>query len=502
MKSIFGQASEALSTVIEKNSEGLKGHAERTANLAREMAERAGKDEEDCDRVYYAAFLCDAGQEALSCIKVYPFLWETARYVGKKYSEEIPEYSRIITVAKAFDKMINNPDIPPFYVRDYFIRGAGTKYDPVYAKLAVQILDGDTNSGLFEKAVEERQTELVCKNYRDAVTLGIDILQNVTEISFECEAAVAGTETAGFSAPSIILFDSSDGKVQRTQETVDSHKYIEYGEIWFDGHVISTGARNMEVRNITEENAGAENKGEAVYKITACRYEDHLLLQMQGSQKSFEVIVALPSASKSAFLGITGENIHIKNIKVELTDRQTGENDIPRIAEKLNYIDRIESDIPNVQIVKPLAVFTKGIEIKDNLKVYFHAQSLPDANLVWHCPYIILYYSDDEKVYGKNYREYAMIKFDGEENGSNENAENDFIMKKTENFTNWEDWEAHNKAGYECQIEFIKNGNEVTLRTQNKGIYIQNTTKVRNGNKEIFVAFSGDQVALTDIRIR
>jgi hypothetical protein len=48
----------------------------------------------------------------------------------------------------------------------------------------------------------------------------------------------------------------------------------------------------------------------------------------------------------------------------------------------------------------------------------------------------------------------------------------------------------------------MKNGSEVMLRTQNKGIYIQNTTKVRDGNKAIFVAFSGDQVALTDIRIR
>ena len=105
-------------------------------------------------------------------------------------------------------------------------------------------------------------------------------------------------------------------------------------------------------------------------------------------------------------------------------------------------------------------------------------------------------------MHGKNYREYAMIKFDGEENGSNENAENTFLMKKTEIFPGWEEWEELCKAGYECQVDFMKNGSEVMLRTQNKGIYIQNTTKVRDGNKEIFVAFSGDQVALTDIRIR
>ena len=75
-------------------------------------------------------------------------------------------------------------------------------------------------------------------------------------------------------------------------------------------------------------------------------------------------------------------------------------------------------------------------------------------------------------------------------------------MKKTESFTNWKDWEELNKAGYECQIDFFKSGSEVTLRTLNKGILIQNTTKVRNGTKQIYVALTGDQVALTDIRIR
>ena len=136
------------------------------------------------------------------------------------------------------------------------------------------------------------------------------------------------------------------------------------------------------------------------------------------------------------------------------------------------------------------------------MNLFFHAQSLPDANLIWHCPYVILYYSDDKKVYGKNYREYAMIKFDGETNESNRFAENSFIIKKTEAFKNWEEWEVQNKAGYESQIEFFKTGNEVTLRTQNKGIFIQNTTRIKDGPKEIYVALSGDQVALTDIRIR
>ena len=494
MKSIFGQAAEAMASVLERGDGAQKGRLQRIALMSRALASRAGKSEEDCDKVYYAGYCCDAGEEALACVKAFPHLYETAMSVGKDYSESVPEYSRIVTVAKDYDKMINDTTIPAFFVRDYFIREAGRKYDPVYAKIAVQLLDSETNKGAFEKAAEEMNTELVCRNYRDEVTIGIPVLQNVNDITFDCATL---DSDAKFTVPSIILFDSSDVKVQKTRETIASHKYIEYGEAWFDAHCISTAARNMEIKNIVE-NSGTGGH----YKITACRFEDHLLLKMQSPEKSFEVIVALPSASKSAYIGITGENVHIQNIKVEQTNQLTTENDIPRIAEKLNYINRIESDIPNVQIVKPLDVFTQGVEVKNGMKIYFHAQSLPDANLVWHCPYIILYGSEDGKVYGKNYREYAMIKFDGEENGSNENAENEFVMKKTESFTNWEDWEEHNKAGYECMVEFIKNGSEVMLRTHSKGIFIQNTTKVRNGNKEIFVAFSGDQVALTDIRIR
>ena len=178
------------------------------------------------------------------------------------------------------------------------------------------------------------------------------------------------------------------------------------------------------------------------------------------------------------------------------------ENEIPRIAEKLNFINRISSDMPNVQIVRPLCDYTKGVLVKDKMKLFFHTQSLPDANLIWHCPFVILYNSEDKKPFGINYHEYAVVKFDGEDNGSNEFAENNILVRKTEDFVNWEEWALQNKAGYECQIEFFKKGNEIIFKTQNKGVYIQNTTVIKDGSKDVFVALSGDQVALTDIRIR
>lgn len=488
MQSIFSQLALAFA-----NTHNL---SENAAQIAREIAKRSGKSEDDCDKVYYSALLYNAGHEALSCIKDYPFLSETALYVGKDYDESIPVFSRIITVAIDYDKMIHDPSIPPFFVRDHFLREGGRKYDPVFSNIAVHILDEGTKNGSFETYSHKLETELICKEYRENVSTGITLEKNIKNISFN---SIPLEKDKSFSAPSIILFDSYDKQVQTTQESINSNKYLEYGEVWFDAHVISTGVRNIEIRNITDS---PKDGKEGSYKITVCRYEDHLLLKLLSAQKAFEVIVALPSASKSAYLSITGENACISNIKVEQTEQISQENDIPRIAEKLNFIDRIESDIPNVQIVKPLEAFTKGVEISDKMNLFFHAQSLPDANLIWHCPYIILYYSDDKKVYGKDYREYAMIKYDGETNDSSEFAENSLIMKKTETFKNWEEWELQNKAGYESQIEFFKNGNEITLRTQNKGIFIQNTTKLKDGTKEVYVALSGDQVALTDIRIR
>lgn len=493
INAFYEEACAAYAHTIETKDDETKGRCLRTAQIARRIAQKAEMSEEDCDRIYFAAYLSDANADALACIKEHPYLGETTKYVGQRYNKDLPVYARLITVAKAYERMIHDPSIPTFYVRETFIREAGAKFDPLFAKLAFQILDEQTKAGEFIEAASQMQTELTCTDYRDSISTGIFVSQNVTDITFECSTLEADKP---FSDPSIVLFDSFDAQVKNTPEEIDAHKYLEYGEVWFDAHTISNGARNIEVRNVTEHADSGR------YKISCMRYEDHLLLKMYGLKKDFDVIIALPSASKAAYIGLTGENVHISNIAIHKTEQKAQEQDIPRIAQKIDYTARIKSDIPNIQMVKPLEHFTTPIEVKDKMRLHFHAQSLPDANLVWHCPYVILYSSDDKKVYGKNFHEYAMIKFDGEDNGSNRFAENSFIMKKTDSFKNWDDWKEQNKAGYECQIEFFKTGNEVTIKTQNKGISIQNTSKILDGAKDIYVTLTGDQIALTDIRVR
>ena len=78
--------------------------------------------------------------------------------------------------------------------------------------------------------------------------------------------------------------------------------------------------------------------------------------------------------------------------------------------------------------------------------------SLPVASLIWHCPYILLFYSDSGLVDGENYREYALIKMYGE--------------------------------------------NEI------RDDYAENTTVLKDSPGKAYVALTGDRCALTDIRVR
>ena len=214
-----------------------------------------------------------------------------------------------------------------------------------------------------------------------------------------------------------------------------------------------------------------------------------------------EVIVALPNGSKDAFIGLTGENCRLKNIVVETTGESVGIGDIPRIAKPISFIDQLESDIKNVQIDRTRSASTEGIEIKNKLDISFRTMSLPGASLVWHCPYIVLYSSDDGKINGGNYKEYALVKLNGENDMTEILAENKLDMKKKEDFPGWDEWKAINKKGLDCEISVERKGSQYILKTENLGIYIENIAIIKNENRPVYLSITGDQIALTDIRI-
>ncbi len=547
MMRLFKQTSTAFVASIEKKDPFLHGHSERVADIARRLAALSGMDDEDCDKVYYTALLHDIGMiglpdkligktdnlteeefemvkqkplissEILSGITEYPYLSQGAKYCYERYDGQgypeglsgnaIPKISRIISVANAYDAMTTKKRfrdaLPIQIVREELIKGAGGQFDPELADIMVHLIDSQSKE-FMEGVATTIEDNIQCRKYRETVTIGYPIVNTINKIRFKCDTS---TEPGVFSAPSIIVFDSYDRHVHENVKAIEANRYLEYGEIWFDGHFISTGARNIEILKSDGE-SHYKNKTEHIskgkyfeYEIVMGRYEDHLKLVLKGPDNSVTVVLALPNKSKFSYIGLTGENCHIYDISVEQTEDKVAEGDIPRIAEEISYIDRIESDVPNVQVDRLRSASTEGIDITDGTQIKFHSMSLPTANLVWDCPYIVLFYSNDKKVGGRGYREYALIKLNGENENSEEYAENKFFMRKEEKFSGWDRWKNINKEGHEYEIEFEKKGNRVTVRSNNLGIYIENTTRIRDGSKTVYAAITGNQVALTDIRI-
>lgn len=68
------------------------------------------------------------------------------------------------------------------------------------------------------------------------------------------------------------------------------------------------------------------------------------------------------------------------------------------------------------------------------------------------------------------------------------------------NFMGWDAWKASNKEGYDCSVRFERKPDRIILTTENFGIHITNITYI-SGDKEVYAALTGDQVALTGIRI-
>jgi hypothetical protein len=339
------------------------------------------------------------------------------------------------------------------------------------------------------------ETHIECEEYRKKVTKGILFEETVTNISFDWEKQ--NDSPTGYSNPALVLFDSYDNRIHVDKKNIEAFGYTEYGELWFNGHYNVANARNMEVKIEELENAIESNH----YEITIFRFDDHLKLITKGQGKKIEAVVALPNSSKYAYVGLTGEYGNINNITIENTEQQVNESDIERIADVISYTNRMESDIPNVQINRNRSAYSEALVINDGMNVVFHTMSLPSANLVWHCPYAVLFSSDDGTVDGPNYREYALLKLNGENECETVYAENTMVKKVTDEFVDWDTWKEKNKIGLECRISFKKKNIHVEMAVEDAGILIRNTTKIKDKPEKVYFTLTGDQCAITDIRI-
>ena len=196
-KHLFEETALALANAIDAKDKYTHGHSIRVAEYSRRIAELSGKNEQECEEIYYAGLLHDVGKigvpeaiitkegrltdeeyeeikqhsskgaEILKNITEYPYLsigahYHHERYDGRGYPEklvgtDIPDIARIIAVADSYDAMTSlrsyRKTIPQQKVREELVSCAGTQFDPEYANIMIHMIDTDTEYKMKEKDI-------------------------------------------------------------------------------------------------------------------------------------------------------------------------------------------------------------------------------------------------------------------------------------------------------------------------------------------------------------
>ena len=227
-----------------------------------------------------------------------------------------------------------------------------------------------------------------------------------------------------------------------------------------------------------------------------------MLIRSTDGNEVWEFILALPDNTRFAYLAFTVRNCILQDFRITEDKTAVAGDYIPRIAEEINYIKGCpEGDLPNLQIEGWRMASTEGIPVTGNMGISFQTKSLPSARLVWHCPFICLFTSADRKVDGRGYREFALIRLDGENWHTDDQVTNETQVQMTDAFPGWDRWKERQKNGIGCEITLRRENDSVILRTENLGISIYSRITVRGFNGEIFAALTGDQCTITDIHI-
>ncbi len=548
----FEQTAEALASAIDAKDKYTNGHSRRVAEYSLKIAQEAGKTEEECEKIYFAALLHDVGKigvpieilskkgrltdeefeyikqhpgmggQILSSIKKSPWLSIGARYHHERYNgkgypeglkgEAIPEIARIIAVADAYDAMTSNRSyrsaIPQHIVREEIVKGIGAQFDPQFAKIMIHLIDLDSEYKMQEMASGAKRapvTSLRCESIYHDCTEGIPVSKKPTRISL-CSQPDDGV-SEDESRPTLLVFDSLDGKVHPGEEGNKDLLYFEYARVRLDGQVRECNVRKAEVRIPDRETElwhpefGETERGQR-YAVEAVRNSDHVLLRVSDEERVYEVILALPDTSRFVYLAITGEHCEVHNIRVETDTREAAPESIPRIAEEISFIKNCpQGDVPNIQVDSWRTAATAGIPIRNGMTLTFHTMSLPTARLVWHCPFISVFSSANGQVNGEGFREYMLLRLDGESWESDEHVENKVKVEQLESFVGWNVWKEKNKQGLDCTVTIRRDKHRIMMHTDNLGIEISSVTEIHDSVKDVFIAITGDQCAVTNIRV-
>ena len=552
LKNLTSEVMEALAGAIDAKDKYTNGHSRRVARYSRMIAEQAGKNEDECEKILFTALLHDVGKigipleiiqkekrleeweyekikehttvgsQILSKISDYPWLSDGAhyhheRYDGKGYPEglrgnEIPENARIIAVADAYDAMASNRSyrsaIPQHIVREEFVKGIGKQFDPQFAKIMIRLIDLDTEYDMREKSPESEAAEmgsLRCDEIYKGCTEGIRITDSKKKIRFisEPDAGLPFEE----SLPTVIIYDSLDGNVHPGEEDNRDILYFEYARIRLDGLVSEKNVRKSEYRIISNETDlerqifGDTEHGQK-YRVEAFRNRDHVLVRVSNDKEIFEVILALPDNARYSYISLSGEHCELHNIAVEDGSDNKEKNDIPRIAEEISLIRGCpEGDLPNFEIDGPRQSYSEGVPVGEGVTLTFHSVSYPSSRLAWHCPYITIFSSPDGQVSNDAFHQYLLLKIDGEGWEPDELSESVVNVSQTEKFSDWQTWNAKNKQGIDCKVIINRDGNKIKIHTENLGIIINSVTTLKDDVKDVYAAITGDQCAITNIHI-
>ena len=348
------------------------------------------------------------------------------------------------------------------------------------------------------------KSELHCDDYLSDCSEGIHLFRTVFRMHLRSRTDKGYDPMTCI--PSLLLFDSLDAHVHRFEPDQSNLLYSEYAVVRFDGRVDCISARkartvSTELSPIDDAAKRDVGKNGIGYDVEARKYHDHVLLIITTKYRRREVTIALPDSIRYTYISLTGEHCTITELTVENTETPVSENDVPRIAPEISYIDVPAGDVPNLQINGWCSAATDGIPVADGLEISFHAMSLPTARLIWHCPYVILFYADNGRFRGENYRELALIRLDGESWDKQGEVDNRYVITKDEPFAGWSDWKQRLRKGIDCTVRFSREGSTVTMTTSNVGISIKNILTVNYDIPEIYVALTGDQTAITNIRL-
>ncbi|MCR5108279.1 MAG: HD domain-containing protein [Lachnospiraceae bacterium] len=547
----FEETAEALSGAIDAKDRYTNGHSQRVAEYSQMIAREAGMSEDDCEKVYFAALLHDVGKigvpmeilakkgrltdeefehikqhpviggQILSSIRNSPWLsigarYHHERYDGKGYPEglsgnDIPEFARIIAVADAYDAMTSNRSyrnaIPQHIVREELVKGTGTQFDPGFAKIMLRLIDQDRDYAMQENKKTGKVTDetIRCDSIYHDCSAGVEIIRRPVHIRLcsQPDDNLAKDKCL----PSLILFDSLDGKVHPGEDENKNVLYYEYGRIRMDGQITQTGLRKAEVSigevsSDFEHSKPGDTKDGQRYEIYALRYRDKALIKIMDKNSTISVSLALPDTSRCLYVSIGGENCSIHNIFTEIEDKKADPDIIPRIAEEISYIkDQPEGDIPNIQIDNECSEVSQGIPIEEGMTLNFHARSLPTARLVWHCPYIRVFSSADGEVDGDNFHEYLLLMMDGENRETGKYAKNEVSVDHNLDFSGWKEWIKSNKQGVDYSVKIRRDNNSIIIDTDNHSFKIHAVSAITEDVKDVCIALTGDQTAITDIHI-